>query len=358
MTFRPLATHLGETLGLLHPHLFTPAGRYPAGDPHTIWVLSPGDIPTTDIYIRTRLQSRPELTVRYFDTRREPPPTPANAPAGAFIIIVRYAPASWRRYLRNHQQTLAGAALLLDDDLPDAFSDPALPLRYAAKTAWRYARGRRDLAELCEAIWVSTPGLQQKYPQVPTRLVPPLYVGRPTPAGSPGLTYFYHGTASHRREIEWLVDVVAAVQRRNPRAEFEIFGTSRIARLYRSIPRVRVLPPRPWREYLDYVGSITHAVGLAPLLDTGFNTGRSYNKIYDITRCGAVGIYSDTPVFREPHRDGQMGVLCANDPALWIEQILALLGDPQRCRTLYDTALAWCEERRGRTAFRLYPDSI
>lgn len=100
----------------------------------------------------------------------------------------------------------------------------------------------------------------------------------------------------------------------------------------------------PWREYLGYSGSITHSVGLAPLLDTGFNASRSYNKVFDITRCGAVGVYSDTEPFREPLRDGKTGVLCTDDPALWIEQILTMLGDPERCRTLHGNALAWCEQ--------------
>jgi len=353
MPFRPLATHLGETLGLLHPYLFTPTGRYPAGEPRTIWVLSPGDIPTTDIYIRTRLQSRSDLAVRYIDTRRENPPTTGTPADHPFVIIVRHTTTPWRRYLLKQQHVLSGVALLIDDDIPDAFADAALPLRYAAKTASRYARAWRELEHLCEAIWVSTPALQQKYADTPTRVVPPLYVDRTTPLGRRGPTYFYHGTAAHRREIEWLVDIVAEVQRRNPQAQFEIFGTNRVAHLYREIPRVKVLPPMPWREYLGYSGSITHAVGLAPLLGAGFNASRSHTKIFDITRCGAAGIYTDTAPFREPLGDGQTGVLCANDPALWIEHILTLLGEPQRCRTLYANALAWCKQHEVDIAIRV-----
>ncbi|MDH4187469.1 MAG: hypothetical protein OEV08_10755 [Nitrospira sp.] len=344
MTWRSLANRIAAALGLLHPRLFTPAGRYPAGEPHTVWVLSPGEIPTTDIYIRSRLQHRPDIAVRYINTLHESPADDGNDDSGVFVIVVRYAPAAWRRYLKSRQSVLAGVALMLDDDMPAAFADPHLPLRYAAKTAWRYARGQRDLAEVCDSIWVSSAGLQQKYAETPTRLVPPLYLPRQQPLGEPGQTYFYHGSAAHRLEIEWLVDVVAEVQKRNPRAAFEIFGNERVRRLYRHIPRVTVLPPMPWRQYLAYTSSITRAVGLAPQLDTGFNASRSYNKIFDITRCGAVGLYSDTAAFREALGDNHCGELCANDPAIWIEKTLSLLNDEQLPRARHHDALRWTDE--------------
>jgi hypothetical protein len=109
------------------------------------------------------------------------------------------------------------------------------------KTAWRYARTRRLLGQLCSEIWVSTPELANRYARFSPRLLEPNYVESKSACGKKSV-YFYHGTWAHRREIEWLVPVVRQVQEAIPGAWFEIMGTDRVRRLYRGISRVRVVP--------------------------------------------------------------------------------------------------------------------
>ena len=345
-TVAPVAA-TGLDLGLISPR-----GRY-AQPVRSVWVLAHGHSPTTDIYLKPRLDS---LAARYVDTSRQaPPPTLAD---GAFVVIARHAPRPWLRWLKARREALAGVALLLDDDIPGVLGGADLPLLYALKTAYRYVSTKALLAEVCDAVWVSTPWLQRKYAQVPTRLVAPLYVGAVPEPGAGPATYFYHGTSAHASEMAFLVEVVRQVQARLPNALFEIVGGAAVRRLFRGIPRVRVLHPMAWPDFLAWSSAARHRVGLAPLLDTPFNQARSHNKLFDITRCGAAGVYSDLAVYRGTVLDGHSGLLRPNRPEAWIEAIIRLLADEAFRDGVFRNALAWCEARGTDRHFALRPAGV
>jgi len=330
---RQLASLLGAAdLGLIQPR-----GQY-RGTIRSVLVLSHGALPSTDLYLAARMKG---LESRYVDTSVEMP----NADLlgdGSYVVIVRHAPRPWLQLLHAHRARLGGIAFMLDDDIPGALGCPDLPMFYALKTAYRYFRTRRLLAAVCDAVWVSTPFLQDKYQEVGPRLLEPLYLGAPFHAKSHAVTYFYHGTSSHRQEVEFLVEVVRIVQSRLENAHFEIIGGLRTRRQFRGIPRVRVQHPMTWPDFLAYTSSVHHAVGLAPMLDTHFNQARSHNKLYDITRCGAAGIYSDVPVYRSNVHAG-CGVICPNDADVWADQICHLLGDAEARQSIFKNALELCE---------------
>jgi glycosyltransferase involved in cell wall biosynthesis len=327
--------------------LFRPAGRYCAAV-RTVLVLSHGAMPSTDLYLAARLVG---MATRYVDTSLSKP-DPEVIHEGCFVIIVRYAPRSWLRLLYKHREHLGGAVLLLDDDIPGALACPDLPWLYALKTAYRYLSTRRLMGEVCDAVWVSTPFLQEKYRDVQPRLLSPLYLGAPLQSESDAVTYFYHGTSSHRVEITFLVEVVKLVQARMPHAHFEIIGSAGVRRLFRGIPRVSVLHPMIWPDFLAYTSRVRHDLGLAPMLDTRFNRARSHVKLFDITRCGASGIYSDTTVYRDNVPAG-CGVLCPNDVLIWADEICRLLADSEARASTYRNALTWCEAHADDREFSL-----
>jgi glycosyltransferase involved in cell wall biosynthesis len=194
---------------------------------------------------------------------------------------------------------------------------------------------------LCSEIWVSTPELANRYARFSPRLLEPNYVESKT-AGEEKSVYFYHGTWAHRREIEWLVPVVRQVQEAIPEAWFEIMGTDRVRRLYRGIPRVRVVHPMPWKDYLAYAGTVTYQVGLAPCFDTEFNRARSHSKLFDITRMGAAGIYANVTPYREKVIHGETGYLCTNEPDKWVAALTRLLNDEELRTSLCLNAREWC----------------
>jgi glycosyltransferase involved in cell wall biosynthesis len=341
----PLHTWLsaaGRRLGILRPRLFTPAVQY-ANRLRRVAVLTPGPIPTTDIFLRPRLDGS-AVPVNYIDTLGAHPAS-ADMGEGTFVIVVRHLPWGWARRLKRERDRLAGLAYLMDDDMPRACEDPHLPLDYAVRTSWRYSRTARALESLASEVWVSTDYLGRRYPEAAARVLPPLYIPRDTPLDFDGPTYFYPGTASHRREIEWLVEVVQRVQALHPEAEFEIFGGAHVENLFRGIPRVKVFLPLRWPEFLRYTSSVTRAVGLAPCFDSPYNRARTHNKFFDITRSGAVGIYSDA----EPYRRAvppNGGIIRPNDPDAWVDAILMLFADTARRMRMYHSALRHAERQR------------
>ena len=310
--------------------------------PKRMAVLTPGEIPTTDLYLRENLRKTFGEAVTYVNTLRT---SPNDVVLGrdTLIVVVRYAPKKWLQSLLRRQDKLAGIALLIDDDMPTALRAPELPFRYAMKTAWRYARTRRLLGQLCSEVWVSTPELASRYARFSPRLLEPNYVESKA-ADEEKTVYFYHGTWAHRREIEWLVPIVRQVQEAIPGAWFEIMGTDRVRRLYRGIPRVRVVHPMPWKDYLAYSGTVKYQVGLAPCFDTEFNRARSHSKMFDITRVGAAGIYSNLTPYREKVIHGQTGYLCANEPDKWVAVLTQLLSDGELRTSIYLKARDWCAE--------------
>ena len=314
--------------------------------PHELVVLSPGDIPTTTLYLQGCLAACAGQKVRCVDTLQASPGE-TTLGDGSMVVIVRYAPRRWLRWLEGQRSKLIGVAYLMDDDIPAVLRAPELPWRYALKTAWRYARSRRLLSQVCSEVWLSTPELMQRYADSSPRLVVPEYVASQSSNEKP-VVYFYHGSWAHRREIKWLVPVIRQVQKHVPNAWFEIMGTDRVKRLFRGIPRVRVVHPMPWNDYFAYAGTVRYQVGIAPCFDTDFNRARSHSKVFDITRLGAAGIYANVTPYAEKVVHGGTGLLCENVPDKWVAAIMLLINDQDLRKSLYVKAKAWCGHKGSR----------
>jgi hypothetical protein len=321
--------------------LFHPAGTYGRQLPLRAMVLTPGFIPTTEIYLKGRIEKQFSGAVRYVDTMRTSPKA-IEPEEDTLLVVVRHAPLRWLRWLARMAHRSAGVIFLMDDDMPMALRAPELPLQYAVKTAWRFAITRRYLAPLCNRIWLSTPELARRYPQAAAQVWEPGYVVSDSQKLNAGL-YFYHGTGAHRQEIEWLVPIVKAVQLALPGAWFEIMGGAGVRRLFRDIPCVRVVHPMPWEDYRSYAATGTFQVGLAPCLDTEFNRARSHSKVFDITRLGAAGVYSNGTPYAEKVSHGRTGLLCENDPTAWVTAVILLLENESLRKTIVQGAQSWCE---------------
>jgi glycosyltransferase involved in cell wall biosynthesis len=275
--------------------------------------------PTSDYYLKPYLHGIARSVV-WLD-HAAAPTSSADA-----VVFVRYVPKAWQAWVEQRRAQLAGLALLIDDDLFDLSAAAAMPWRYRWKLArlatWRQGWLRRFGAEL----WVSTPYLADKYADWQPRLLTPQPLPAPTEADP--TVVFYHGSASHRAEIEWLAPIVREALAQAPTLAFEIIGDARVNRLYRGLPRTSVAHPLGWENYLAFCQRGPRHIGLAPLLPGAFNAARSTVKFYDIERCGAAGIYSNRPPFADFVRPGEDGLLLDNDPALWLDAILRLAADP------------------------------
>jgi glycosyltransferase involved in cell wall biosynthesis len=315
--------------------------------PSSILIVERGCLPSTDYIVRPHALGM-HVPVAVVDSTRPAPATP-DLPAGTLLVFVRYVERGWISRVREALPRLAGVAYFMDDDLIDWTALRGLPARYAFKIVRLALARQRWLTSIGAQLWVSSPYLAEKYRDRGAMLIQPL----PTPKVMDKTTpvrIFYHGTASHAHEIRWLAPIIRDVQRSSPTSTFEIFGDSRVNRLYRDIPRVAVLHPMAWENYLAYSAAASLHVGLAPLLPGPFNAARCHTKFFDFVRCGAVGIYSDVEPYASFVQDGVDGLLVPNSAQAWSAAMVRLMGDD----ALRDRMAAAARHR----ALALQPDTL
>lgn len=290
-------------------------------------VLSEGATATTDYFLFPYL-ARQGYRVRLIDTRMDPSPSfPLGD--GGLVVISRYLSRRWLNQVEEVSRQGVQVVYFMDDDLFDVRALRGLPWRYRWKIVSRALLHRRRLARLGADWWVGTAHLAGKYASLNPLLLPPM--ASPATAGHRrGLQVCYHGTASHRQEIAWLAPVIETVQARSDHVHFELFGTKAVHNIFGTFPRVSVLHPMTWSNYLSFTASQRRDLALAPLLGGAFNASRGPTKFYDYARMGAVGLYSDRPPYRGFIHDGRDGLLLENEPALWVEAILDLARDHEK----------------------------
>jgi hypothetical protein len=258
------------------------------------------------------------------------------------VVVVRYLPRAWIGVIGRCRRAGVGLAYLMDDDLLDPAAQSELPAPYRQRLRQRITGQRRRIPTLFPQIWVTSAFLEHKYAalgavRLPLRPHPDLLLQRSR------LQLAYLGTSVHQREFAWLRPLLALVLERYPQAHVDLFGDLSINRQFRDLPRVRILHPMTWSNYLLETGPGRVDLLLTPLLPSPFNAARAEVKVIDAARCGAAGLYSDRPPYRGFIRDGIDGLLLADDQRLWLAAIAQLIEDPGlrqrlaaagRCRAL------------------------
>lgn len=283
--------------------------------------------PSTDFFVLPAFAAAGCQVVR---CGAESVPEP-SALQGAVVVFVRYIPQSWRSVLDSLRPRLQRLIFFMDDDVLDPRAAVGMPWRYRFKLARMSARHKRWLLRIGAELWVSSPFLQQKY----AAWNPVVILPHPVPVRDDHCHVFYHGSASHAAEMRWLRPVIAEALRQEDRLTFEVIGGSDVHRIYRGMPRVQVVHPLRWPAYQAFLARPGRHVGLAPLLDLPFNRARSFTKFFDITGCGAVGIYAQQSEAARIVADQGEGLVVPMDPAAWVDAILRLAGDePFRLKLL------------------------
>ncbi len=241
-------------------------------------------------------------------------------------VISRYINAKQLKLLADLKQLGVKIIYFMDDDLFDWRAWSGLPYSYRWKLFTQAYLHKQHLLNLADEFWCSTDFLVQKYADFNPKLLLPVATTK-TIARREIVTVAYHGTASHTQEIYWLINIIQAVQAQTDNVQFELFGTHKINKLVAKFPRVAVLHPMNWDNYLNFTATHKCEIALAPLLENKFNSARGYTKFYDYARLGAVGLYSDIAPYKGFIRDGIDGFLLANDSEIWVDKILELALD-------------------------------
>jgi len=297
----------------------------------TVFVIEELDNPSSDFFVLPALSKSGRQVVRcgFNDL-----PAPADL-TDAVVVFVRYVPTPWAKLVEASRTLLRALVFFMDDDVLDFRASVGMPLKYRFKLARLATRWLRWLQKQAAELWVSNTYLQHKYAQWQPRLVLPSPLTNRTDVRR----VFYHGSvATHRADIHWLRPIVEEVLRRDQRIAFEIVGRKDVLRLYKGLPSVTVVHPMKWPAYQTFLSMRERHVGLNPLQDVPFNRARSYTKFFDITRCGAVGVYSPDSACSEIINNGQEGLVAHLDHALWVDAILTLVQDEILRQTLLHNA--------------------
>lgn len=286
-------------------------------------IVSATNTATTDYFLKPHLAAQgytvtilPKLTQTFISQNI----------AAKVCVISRYSSAKELKLLADLKQLGVKIIYFMDDDLFDWQAWSGLPYRYRWKLFTQAYLHKQKLLNLADEFWCSTDFLVQKYADFKPKLLPPVATNKIL-ARREIVTVAYHGTASHIQEIYWLINIIQTVQAQTDNVQFELFGTHKINQLAAKFPRVTVIHPMNWDNYLNFTATHKCELALAPLLANKFNSARGYTKFYDYARLGAVGLYSDVAPYKGFIRDGIDGFLLANDSEVWVDKILELAVD-------------------------------
>lgn len=293
-----------------------PRAVYAGVPARRVLVLQLGDNPTTDYYLRGRLEAS-GLAWSTAELRDDPTVALAGTER-LWVVICRYVDARWLRALERHRGRLAGVALMVDDDLQAMVFDAGLPWRYRLHVAGLHARHVAGLERVVSEIWASTPVLAERY-RAKAVLSPAPEADPPEPVADAPPLAVYHGGASHPAERRFVI----AVARLAPEVRFELIGGPEPAP-----DNVGFVPEQPWPAYRASLDGRSAAVALAPLFPSRVNAARAPVKAFDAARLGAAGLYADAEPYRGFVRDGVDGRLLPMQAEAWAEAVRALVADP------------------------------
>lgn len=312
-----------------------PKGICAGSAPERLVVLHEHNTPTLAYFERAMQACTPGVPMVLLDTAKTKA-SDAQLQPGDLVVVVRYLTQAWRQCLERHYPSLSGLAYFMDDDLLDAAAmRSSLPTAYVRRLYQKAGRHEAWLRRYCTEFWVSTPALAEKYASLQPKVVEPRPVNM-APASM--VRVIYHGTMAHRAEIEWLRGIMAQVLAKMPNVSFQVFGDTSVNKLYADLPRVQVVHPMSWPNYLYFSSTQQADIGLAPLLPSPFNASRGPVKFFDYVRQGAVGVFSNVSPYSGFVRHEADGLLLPNRQDQWVRAVCELAAEPERRRGLVQAA--------------------
>ncbi|WP_260578752.1 glycosyltransferase family 1 protein [Vreelandella populi] len=256
---------------------------------------------------------------------------------GANLLLCRSLPLGWLRWLERNRNAFGYIAYLIDDDITAAALDTTLPGAYRKRMAGIASLQPRLLALADEVVTCSdqlASYFTSRHPSV-SALTPPLLAPLPGhehfaafPSTQSPWQIGFHGTRAHLQDLLHIAPALEALQLQRNDTELEIMLGQHIPKRLAALPRVNAPAPLPWQAFQQYQCQHRLHIGLAPLLATPFNRGKSFIKFLDIAAMGGVGIYSNRYPYTEVVRHAENGLLVEDCPSAWRDGLLQLLEDP------------------------------
>jgi glycosyltransferase involved in cell wall biosynthesis len=201
--------------------------------------------------------------------------------------------------------------------------------------SWSHPENQRQFIHLMrrsDLVQVSSPFLAELFaPYNPRRVVLPNQVqSLPPPRerrSGPGLVVGWGGSAGHLQDIQSVAPVLIRWLQRHPPARLRIMGMPAFAKFFQAAPadQFEFLPHGTREDYFRFVQSLD--VGLAPLLPTPYNRGRSDVKFLEYAAHGVVSVVQRLDPYLGTVRNGETGFLVGRDEE-WAGVLDHLAADP------------------------------
>lgn len=306
-----------------------------------IWIVEECRNPSTDYYILPALKIVGfEDRIRIFNI-----PPQEELKSDLTVIFVRYLTYDWVSYIKKNFKRIKKIIYFMDDDILDFKAWKGLPFKYQKKLFFKAYIWKKWLLSVGADFFVSNEYLLNKYHYLNPSILPPYPIFNsypifncPQPSSSDEskhINLFYHGTSSHRRELNWLYDIAKEVISFNKNIVFEIIGDDQVYKKFKKLQRVIVSHPMRWEVYKYFLLTKKREIGLVPIIYSKFNLARSYTKFFEVTACGAVGIYSKESIYREVVSHEEDGVLLPNDKKEWVNTVKKLVNNEAYRLELY-----------------------
>ncbi|OWV29279.1 glycosyltransferase [Halomonas campaniensis] len=267
--------------------------------------------------------------------------------AGANLLLCRSLPVGWLRWLERHRHAFGYIAYLIDDDIFAAYNDLTLPAAYR-KRMGRIAKHQPRLVSLVDEVVASSEPLARcffsEHDNVQV-LTPPLIAPLPSlqhfsllPSSSANWKIGFYGTRAHLADLMHIAPAIEEIQSQRVDTQVEVMLGPHTPESLITLPRLNAPSPLTWETFKVYQREHQCHIGLAPLLDTPFNHGKSFIKFFDITAMGGVGIYSNRYPYTEIVHHGKNGLLVNDAPVEWRSALEHLLENPKAAANMAQQA--------------------
>lgn len=215
----------------------------------------------------------------------------------------------------------------MDDDLLCVDPENTVPHRLFAPLA----QWTQENVLAADVVTVSSPALAERYGKLHPRVavlpqvIPDGMPDWPIPASTGPLTIGWAGSLHKRQDWPGIAEQLAQVARLAPDVRFRMYGADYTRGLLGD--RVEVIPfdPNP----MNYWRGLSFDIGIAPLVDTPFNRGKTVTKLIEYGARGIPTVASAVGQYADWIDHGRNGFL-VRDMADWVPYLLALTDDATR----------------------------
>lgn len=273
---------------------------------------------------------------------------------GAFVIVFLRCEDLFSQLLLIKLKTAGYFCVQFYDD--DINSIPDDEKRYVQRLAWR-KKAINDGFYNTDCILVSNPLLGAEY----SKLIPSKrYVVMETPVGnelddvsyneetSTVVNILYAASAKHNLMFEkYICPIIPKlIDKYKSNISFTFIGVKPNLREYASKLNCVYIASMPLDTYRRYIRGGNYQIGIAPLEENSFTRYKYYNKFVEYTIAGAVGVYSNIPVYNIVIKHGENGYLCDNTPESWFKNLCLAIDNKENRIKCFENAYSFFRNER------------